>query len=159
MRAQHSRGFTLIELMIAVAVVGILAAIAYPSYQDSIRKSRRADAKGVLLQAAQWMERNYTENNCYHRNTPGTCSTAAVTTTLPASVSKSPTDGANTYYNITLVAAGTTANAFTLQAAPTSTGNQSADTCKTLTLTSTGVKGANDGGSSLSAADITTCWR
>lgn len=64
MRIQYSKGFTLIELMIAVAVVGILAAIAYPSYQDSVRKSRRADAKSALLDAAH--ERTvFTENNQY----------------------------------------------------------------------------------------------
>lgn len=45
----HRRGFTLIELMIVVAVIGILAAIAYPSYQDYIRKARRIDAQGVML--------------------------------------------------------------------------------------------------------------
>ena len=59
------KGFTLIELMIVVAVIAILAAIAYPSYQDSVRKSRRADAKAVVLNAAQILERCYTQNNVY----------------------------------------------------------------------------------------------
>jgi len=98
------------------------------------------------------MERNYTENNCYHRNTPGSCSTTTVTTALPTSLEKSPVEGTDTYYNITLVA-GTTANAFTLQAAPT--GNQSADKCQTLTLTNTGVKGVT-GGATLTKEE---CWR
>jgi prepilin-type N-terminal cleavage/methylation domain-containing protein len=53
------KGFTLIELMIAVVVIAILAAIAYPSYQDSVRKSRRADAKSALMEHAQFMERTY----------------------------------------------------------------------------------------------------
>ena len=61
----NTKGFTLIELMIAVAIVGILAGIAYPSYQDSVRKSRRADAKGALLGFANAMERYFTENNSY----------------------------------------------------------------------------------------------
>ena len=52
---QH--GFTLIELMIVVAIVGILSAIAYPSYAEYIRRGHRADARAGLLQAQQWMER------------------------------------------------------------------------------------------------------
>ena len=63
----NTKGFTLVELMIAVAIVGILASIAYPSYQDSVRKSRRADAKGALLGFANAMERHFTENNSYLR--------------------------------------------------------------------------------------------
>ncbi|QGU32844.1 type IV pilin protein [Thermochromatium tepidum] len=60
-----SKGFTLIELMIAVAIVGILAAIAYPSYQAHVIKSRRATAQGCLLELAQFMERYYTTNMSY----------------------------------------------------------------------------------------------
>ncbi len=61
----NTKGFTLIELMVAVAIVGILAAIAIPSYQDSMRKSRRADAQGALMNFANGMERHYTEVNTY----------------------------------------------------------------------------------------------
>lgn len=53
----RQRGFTLIELMIVVAVVGILSAIALPSYQSYVERSRRADGRAALLRAAQWMER------------------------------------------------------------------------------------------------------
>ena len=62
---QKQQGFTLIELMVTVAIVGILAAIAYPSYQSSVIKSRRADAEGVLLGLANAMERHFTESNTY----------------------------------------------------------------------------------------------
>ena len=148
------KGFTLIELMIAVAVVGILAAIAYPSYQDSVRKARRADAKSVLLQAAQFMERNYTENNCYHRNAPGSCGTADVTTVLPDSVRYSPMEGTTRYYEISF--SGTpTRNAFILQAVPQSAGHQDQDKCKTLTLNQAGNKGVTNS-PTLTAEE---CWR
>lgn len=58
-------GFTLIELMIVVAIVGILAAIAYPSYQDSVRKSRRAEGRTALMEVLQQQERYMTQRNTY----------------------------------------------------------------------------------------------
>jgi len=59
------RGFTLIELMIVVAVLGILASIAYASYQNSVIKSRRAAAAACVLESAQYMERYYTTRLTY----------------------------------------------------------------------------------------------
>ncbi len=61
----QNKGFTLIELMLVVAVVGILAAIAYPSYQAQVQKSRRADGLTTLMQIMQSQERFYTVNNRY----------------------------------------------------------------------------------------------
>ncbi|MFZ5466068.1 MAG: type IV pilin protein [Pseudomonadota bacterium] len=70
---KSSKGFTLIELMIAVAIVGILAAIAYPGYQQYVLKTRRAAAQGCLQELAQWMERYYTSNMTYaNANLPQT---------------------------------------------------------------------------------------
>ena len=68
--ARHQRGFTLIELMITVAVVGILAAIAYPAYTNQIAKGRRAECRAGLYQAMQQQERYYTQFNAYAASTP-----------------------------------------------------------------------------------------
>ena len=152
-RVRGGRGFTLIELMITLAVIAILAAIAYPSYQDSVRKSRRADAKSVLLNAAQWMERFYTENNRYHQDRAGTA------VALPVGLTQAPIEGVTKYYNISLTdcagAAQVTANSFTLRAAPIAGSPQVNDRCGALTLTSTGVRGV------CVAAPPTAdeCWR
>ena len=150
------RGFTLIELMVTVAIVAILAAIAYPSYIEQIRKSRRADAKSVLLQAAQWMERFYTENNCYSKtrliNGDGTV-TICGGTDVALPFTKSPIDGGTQYYDISLAAVAQ--NTFTLNAAPTSGTDQTKDKCQTLTLTNTGLKDVT-GGATMTKED---CWR
>jgi type IV pilus assembly protein PilE len=139
------KAFTLLELMITVAIVGILATVAYPTYRDSVMKSRRADAQGALMGFANAMERYFTENNTYQGAGPAGADTGAPTIFSATS----PVDGGTAYYNLTISAAN--ASSYTLSAAPT--GVQSTDICGTLTLTNTGAKGFT--GAGVTAAD---CW-
>ena len=111
------KAFTLIELMVTVAIVGILASIAYPSYQDSVMKSRRADAKGALLGFANAMERRFTETNSY-LGAAGNNATPADTGAPRIYPTQSPVDGGTPYYNLT-INAGITASTYTLRATPT----------------------------------------
>ena len=125
LKMRRQAGFTLIELMIVVAIVGILAAVAYPSYQDSIRRSARADAQSDMAQIAQTVERFFTANNRYDKNR------AAVDFVLP--FSQSPRTG-SARYNLTYTA---TATAYTLTATPVA--GQAADACGTMTIDQLGV--------------------
>ncbi|TVR66963.1 MAG: prepilin-type N-terminal cleavage/methylation domain-containing protein [Candidatus Competibacteraceae bacterium] len=145
-----SRGFTLIELMIVVAIVAILAAIAYPSYQEQVRKSRRADAQAVLLEAAQWMERRFTENLV-----AGYDGVA-----LPAGLTQSPKGGSTAYYVITV--GNLAQNTFTLTATPQAAGGQNNHKCGGLTgatfnVNQRGQKGVD--GAFDTPAIIQDCWR
>jgi len=71
----HNAGFTLIELMVVVAIVGILAAVAYPSYIDSVRKGKRAEARAALMNLLQQQERYFTQNNTYETFAVGAAGT------------------------------------------------------------------------------------
>lgn len=147
-----SKGFTLIELMIAVVIISILAGIAYPSYTEHVMKSRRADAKGALMAFANAMEKHFTVTNSYCNaatTTVGTCTNATGSPTIFPT--QSPLDGATKYYDLTVNLA--TATTYTLAAART--GAQSTDKCGTLTLTHTGVKGVTGAAAGITAAD---CW-
>ena len=110
---KKSRGFTLIELMIAVAIIGILAGIAYPSYQDSVMKSRRRDAQGALMGLANAMERRFTETNSYV-GAAGTDETPA--DTGAPWIYNVPAETAS-FYTITISAAN--GSSYTLSATPT----------------------------------------
>jgi type IV pilus assembly protein PilE len=141
-------GMTLIELLITITILGILTAVAIPAYQTHVAQATRAEAKGILLETAQFLERNYTTNNCYHR-TDNSC-TAAANLTLP--FAQSPKTG-TAKFNITIdypaVAPCVLGQCFTLSAAPT--GSMTGDSCGTLTLTHSGIQGA--GGT------VADCWQ
>lgn len=79
----RQKGFTLIELMIVVAVIGILAAIAYPSYQDSVRKARRADGKAEIMRLAQIQAKYRVTNTSYDGTDPADTTYYTITVATP----------------------------------------------------------------------------
>lgn len=134
------KGFSLIELMIAIAVLGIITAVAYPSYTNYVRDARRAEVQGAMLEAAQWMERQYTVNGSYGITESG------------GSFSGGPDFSAfysAGHYALTISAGGN--SSYTIQAA--AQGGQTKDICDTLTVDSIGRKQG-----SLSGTAVTSCW-
>ncbi len=119
---RHTQGFTLIELMIVLVIIGIIAAVALPSYNSSVSRSRRSDCMGVLLGLAQAMEKYNAMNYTYLGAASGGGNTGTPAATLYPS--QCPIDG-TADYNLTIQAA--TATAFTVEALPIASRPQADD--------------------------------
>ena len=131
MKSKTQRGFTLIEVMVTVVIVAILAAIVYPSYQESVRKAKRAEGRSALLRDMQQQERDYSRMNSY----------IAFTSSSPGNYRGFSGDNAgNSAYTVSAAACGghTIQACVEITAKPTFTD----DRCGSLTLTSMGVQGA-----------------
>lgn len=134
----YQKGFTLIEVMIVVAVISILTAIAIPSYSEFVRRGHRAEARAGLMQAAQWLERAATANGTY-----------PLTAAFPAGLKEVP----GKRYDITLASGD--GRVYTLTATPK--GAQLGDKCGAYTVTQAGVRGAN-GKLQTDAGYDSNCW-
>jgi type IV pilus assembly protein PilE len=137
-----SSGFTLIELMVTVAIVTILATIAVASYSSQIQKSRRTEAKSALLDLAGREERLFSTSNAYSSDE------AALGYATAAGTPMTNMPFGNNYYTLTAV---TTANTYTLTATPV--GQQASDTaCGSLSVNQLGVQGVTG------TSSVSTCW-
>lgn len=147
-------GFTLIEIMIVVAIIGILAAIAVPSYQRYILRSHRVEARNMLQEAAQKLEQNFSINRVYNEMDDGNGGKIPINDATLGRwrLNVSPAAG-TARYNIRFGAIA--ADGYTLEAVPT--GPQVNDVeCGTFTLSNTGVKTANNQGGRTQTS--INCW-
>lgn len=148
------RGFTLIEVMITVAIVGILASIAIPSYTSYVARARRADARTQLVQVAQFMQRFYAANDAYDTDRAGN----STITQVPSSINRSPAEGTK-MYDLAIPASSLTTTSYIIQMVPTAGAAMENDECGTFTLTSAGVKGVIVAGTAGTTALRDKCWK
>lgn len=151
-----AQGFTLIELMIVVAIIAIIAAIAYPSYINSVVKTKRAAAEGCLSEYANSMERFYTANLRYDKDSVGAAN-PIIGNPVPAAAqlgcSTGQNAGADYSFSVAATAASSTAPAtFTITAAPTGAQASRDTKCGTLTLNQAGTRTESGSGT------VDDCW-
>ena len=149
------RGFTFIELMVVLALVGLLAVIAIPSYQESVRKSRRAEVRSQLMEVAQYLQRFYSHNESFATTKAGAAAT------IPSELAKVPRNAApgSQSYDISFATPAAGAinpglASFKIQAVRRAGGPMDGDKCGDFTLENTGARNV------LKATDTAAnCWR
>lgn len=145
------RGFTLVEMMIVVAIISIISAIAYPSYLENVRRSNRSEVRALMLENAQYMERFFTENSSYLQSA-GATPAAPV---LPNLVSPRGAVGTNINYNIAFRALpAQSVTTYAIEAVPAN--SMAGDACATLTYNHLGQRGTD--GSLSAGMTSDTCW-
>lgn len=143
-RPARTTGFSLIELMVTVAIISMLVAIAVPTYKDKVRKSRRTEAKTVLLDLAGREERFYNTRNQYSV-LPSDLGYGATAAAFPMTVGSG-------FYTVSVALNAGPPVGYTLTATPVVGSDQAKDvSCATFTLSSTGAQ--------TSAPDTTNCWK
>ena len=130
----RTRGFTLIELMISVAVVAILAAIAFPTYREHVRKSRRAEAQAFLMALAARQQQFLVDTRGY------AATLATIALAAPSNVGSA--------YTLTLATAAGPPPTFVVSAVPKITSDQTLERCGTLAIDQNGTK----------TASLSSCW-
>lgn len=135
-RNQKRNGFTLIEILITVAIIGILATIAYPAYQSEVQRTKRSDAKVDLVDTAQRLERCFTQYGAYNN----------------AGCSVTNHDTENGDYKVTIT--NLTATTYTLTATAASATQKKDTDCVVLTLDHTGLQGSKNAGGTATS----DCW-
>jgi len=153
LRQQH--GFTMIELMIVVVIIAIIAAFAIPSYQDSIRKSKRADAKTAISQVASRMEQFYLDRKTYTSD----LTELGLVQATSAGAAAGDWDSPERYYRVSAVAPTWDNGCFpitcwALEAVAVDTNQLKDTTCRRFRLTSRGEKESEDS----TGTATTSCW-
>jgi type IV pilus assembly protein PilE len=143
--SHHQGGFTLIEVLIVVAILGLLSAVAIPQYSQHVQKSRRVEAAASLRNAQQFMQRFYAANDQFQQAN-------GKPPELPADLKKVPANSAAPTYELTVETP--TRSTFTLIATPTSTGSMATDVCGALTLDHRGAQGIKGTGKT-----VQDCWK
>ena len=146
MKTQRQSGFTLLELMIVVAIIGFLAAIAYPSYTNYVTKAKRSVGQSMLTQVASRQEQFFMDNKTY---TTDLTNLGYAVSPLPVDSDGQPNGSGEIVYNVTATVGNATG--YTLTATPQGAHAVRDTDCATLTLTHTGVKSAN-------GTSTANCW-
>jgi len=148
MRTHGAGGYTLIELMVTIVILGVLASVAIPAYTAQVRKSRRTDARAAVLDIAGREERLFSTTSAYS-STPSDIGYGAAVATFPITVG----DG---YYAVNVTAAAGPPAAFTVTATPVAGKGQDKDAqCASFTVDQTGKQTALD---SRGTDATSTCW-
>lgn len=140
---RRAAGFSLIELMIALAIIGILASVAYPSYVDHVVRTRRASAAGCTMELAQFMERVYASNLRYDQNN-------GAATALPATVCRTELAP---HYTLQFGTGQPQQRSFTIEAVPQGAQATKDTRCATLSINQANVKTENGSGT------VAECWK